>query len=575
MTQKRSVSPSEKIYQNEPISPRQSVPIIPAIIEVDSPFEKEQDKVSVQSVRSRKRSSIFEEIIIPDPSVCRRLLDIISENEHMTKESAHFILSEHQLIRVIAYTFDVVEKQVVLNTEDEGCCDIDKVNILRDSYKICLQKVRKITSILDLGDISSKLMSAANADLHSLDVLIIHDEILFGSTHQNTIGSVQQVENINNQINYINNAPAVDLSEYYTKTEVDGLISDAAIGEVDLSNYYSKSETDSKLDLKADKTELIDAYTKTEDDALLLQKADQSTTYIKTETDSLHDAKADNTDIIDVYTKTENDVLLLLKVDKSDIYSKTETDTLLDAKADKTEIIDAYTKTETDTKLDEKVDKTELDDYDDLTSAQIITDQKQFSIISVSSVSKQSKNDASILLAGGGDMLVSSLVTQPQLQEVRDIASGKSKGYVFAITEEMNTWMDDQENVAKLAIGDNLYIIDKQVMDYWCDGANLRVLENELPDMSNVVTTLGAATGNGNAITDISIDGNTLTPAKNDTFVTTSYDQNIGGQKTLTTTIHSVGIAVQNYDNNSVVCAGGGVKAISDIVSTVDLTDYY
>ncbi|KAA6390509.1 MAG: hypothetical protein EZS28_013961, partial [Streblomastix strix] len=30
-----------------------------------------------------------------------------------------------------------------------------------------------------------------------------------------------------------------------------------------------------------------------------------------------------------------------------------------------------------------------------------------------------------------------------------------------------------------------------------------------------------------------------------------------------------------NYDNNSVVCAGGGVKAISDIVSTVDLTDYY
>ncbi|KAA6368272.1 MAG: hypothetical protein EZS28_036201 [Streblomastix strix] len=189
MTQKRSVSPSEKIYQNEPMSPRQSVPIIPAIVEVGSPFEKEQDKVSVQSVRSRRRSSIFEEIIVPDPSVCRWLLDIISEDEHMTKESAHFILSEHQLIRVVAYTFDVVENQVILNTEDEGCCgkfmhdgtrtlrditinnvniltlDIDKVNLLRDSYKICLQKVRKITSILDLGDISSKLMSAASKGL--------------------------------------------------------------------------------------------------------------------------------------------------------------------------------------------------------------------------------------------------------------------------------------------------------------------------------------------------------------------------------------------------------------------------
>ncbi|KAA6380306.1 MAG: hypothetical protein EZS28_024168 [Streblomastix strix] len=138
------------------MSPRQSVPIIPAIVEVDSPFEKEQDKL---------------------------------EDEHMTKESAHFILSEHKLIRVIAYMFDVVENQVIFNTEDEGCCgkfmhdgtrtlsditinniniltlDIDKVNLLRDSYKICLQKVRKITSILDLGDNSSKLMSAASKGL--------------------------------------------------------------------------------------------------------------------------------------------------------------------------------------------------------------------------------------------------------------------------------------------------------------------------------------------------------------------------------------------------------------------------
>ncbi|KAA6375860.1 MAG: hypothetical protein EZS28_028613 [Streblomastix strix] len=138
------------------MSPRQSVPIIPAIVEVSSPFEKEQDKVSVQSVRSRRRSSIFEEIIVPDPSVCRWLLDIISEDEHMTKESAHFILSEPQLIRVIAYTFDVVENQVVLNTEDEGCCG----KFMHDGTE-----TEKITSILDLGDISSKLMSAASKGL--------------------------------------------------------------------------------------------------------------------------------------------------------------------------------------------------------------------------------------------------------------------------------------------------------------------------------------------------------------------------------------------------------------------------
>ncbi|KAA6376071.1 MAG: hypothetical protein EZS28_028403 [Streblomastix strix] len=466
----------------------------------------------------------------------------------------------------------------------------------------------------------------ADVDFHSLDVLIKHDEILFGSTRQNTIGLVEQVENINNQINNINSAPAVDLSEYYTKTEVDGLISDAAIGDIDLSSYYTKTDTDSKLDLKADKTELIDAYTKTETDGKLdlklniadlidayiktetdgkldlkadktelidaytktetdgkldlkLNIADQIDAYTKTEDDALLDAKADKTELIDAYTKTETDGKLDLKADKTeliDAYTKTETDGKLDLKADKTELIDAYTKTETDGKLDLKADKTELDDYVDLNSVQTIYAYKQFqSPISVFNVSKQGKNDASILLAGGGDMLVSSLVTQPQLQEVRDIASGKSKGYVFATTQEMNTWMEDQKNVAKLTIGDNLYIIDKEVMDYWWDGSNLQMLETEVPDMSNVVTTLGAATGNGNAITSISIDGNTFTPAKNETFVTTSYDQNIGGQKTFTTIIHSVGIAVQSYDNNSVVCAGGGVKAISDIVSTVDLTDYY
>ncbi|KAA6382921.1 MAG: hypothetical protein EZS28_021552 [Streblomastix strix] len=85
--------------------------------------------------------------------------------------------------------------------------------------------------------------------------------------------------------------------------------------------------------------------------------------------------------------------------------------------------------------------------------------------------------------------------------------------------------------------------------------------------MSNVIITLGAATGSGKAITNISIDGIIQTPAKNTSFVTYNYDETITGQKTFNTTIHSVGIMVQSYDNNSVVCAGGGLKAISDITS--------
>ncbi|KAA6381644.1 MAG: hypothetical protein EZS28_022828, partial [Streblomastix strix] len=462
-----------------------------------------------------------------------------------------------------------------------------------------------------------------DADLHSLDVLIKHDEALFGSIRYNSIGLVEQVENINNQINMINNAPAPDVytrpeaneisdikadkSDTYTKTETDTMLDEKAdktqlidsytkqeddallllkANVIDIVDSYSKTEDDTLLDAKADKTytytkteddqllllkanviDIVDSYSKTEDDALLLLKADKTETYTKTEDDELILLKANVADIVDSYSKIEDDALLLLKADKNDTYTKTEDDALLDTKADKTDMIDSYSKIEDDALLLLKANVADLTNYVDLTSAQTITGQKQFGIISVSNISKLSKNDASILLAGGGDMLVSSLVTQPQLQEVRDIATGKSKAYVFSTQGELNDWMAVQDNVAKLAIGDNLYIVDKEVTDYWWDGTDLKVLETELSHMSNVITTLGTATGGGNAITDISIDGNVLTPAKNKNFVDTNYDQSISGQKTFNTTIHSVGIMVQTYDNSSVVCAGGGVRSIADIQS--------
>ncbi|KAA6371158.1 MAG: hypothetical protein EZS28_033314 [Streblomastix strix] len=260
----------------------------------------------------------------------------------------------------------------------------------------------------------------ADADLHTLDVLIKHDEVLFGNIRYNLIGLVEQVENINNQINMINNAPAPDV--------------------------YTRPEANEIFDTKADKTD----------------------TYTKTETDTLLDDKADKSELIDSYSKTEDDALLLLKADKTDTYTKTETDTLLDAMANVVDIIDSYSKTEDDALLQLKANVADLTNYVDLNSIQTIYAYKQFQqLISIFSVSKQGKNDASILLAGGGDMLVSSLVTQPQLQEVRDIATGKSKAYVFSTQGELNDWMAVQDNVAKLVIGDNLYIVDKEVTDYW------------------------------------------------------------------------------------------------------------
>ncbi|KAA6377019.1 MAG: hypothetical protein EZS28_027454, partial [Streblomastix strix] len=537
----------------------------PTIPEVEPQFEREIDPFQQQVIRyerptlsARRRSSIFEETLTPDPSVCRWLLDIVSEEEHMVKESAHFVLSENQLIRVVAYTFDVPESQIQLSIEDEGCCAPEPYN--REEIDEMLDKKLNISDQIDAYS------KTEDDELLALKLNISDQIDAYNKSEADAL--LDEKLNITDQI------------DAYNKTEADALLDDK-LNITDQIDAYTKQEDDALLLLKADKSELIDAYNKIEVDALLNEKlniTDQIDAYTKQEDDALFGEKLNISDQIDAYNKTEADALLDEKLnitDQIDAYNKSEVDALLDDKLNITDQIDAYSKQEDDALLLLKADKSELADYVDLASTQTITGQKQFGIVSVSSISKQNKNDASILLAGGGDMLVSSLVSQPQLQDVRDIASGKSKGYVFSTTDEMNTWMEDQENVAKLAIGDNLYIVDKQVMDYWWDGSNLRALETELPDMSNVMTILGAATGWGNAITDLSFDGNTLIPAKNSSFITTNYDETITGQKTFNTTIHSVGISVQNYDNNSVVCAGGGVKAIQDINARVDFSNYY
>lgn len=72
----------------------------------------------------------------------------------------------------------------------------------------------------------------------------------------------------------ITDATAGDLSNYYTKTEADGLLDTkldvTAYTPTDLSNYYTKSETSGATEIST----------------ALESKADTATTYTKTETDN-------------------------------------------------------------------------------------------------------------------------------------------------------------------------------------------------------------------------------------------------------------------------------------------------
>ncbi|KAA6356559.1 MAG: hypothetical protein EZS28_047913, partial [Streblomastix strix] len=111
--------------------------------------------------------------------------------------------------------------------------------------------------------------------------------------------------------------------ETYSQDETNNLFSNKAnIGvsyTKDTEVSYTKGEDDALLLLKADKTQLKDSYCKTE-------------TYARDE----------------VYTKGETNNLLNSKADTGVSYTKGEDDALLLLKADKTKLIDSYTKGEND-----------------------------------------------------------------------------------------------------------------------------------------------------------------------------------------------------------------------------------
>lgn len=64
--------------------------------------------------------------------------------------------------------------------------------------------------------------------------------------------------------------------------------------------------------------------------------------------------------------------------------------------------------------------------------------------------------------------------TETELAEVNDkaekaqsIAKGRNQAHVFSTTEAMKTWLSDAENKGKYNVGDNLYIVEVDVPDWW------------------------------------------------------------------------------------------------------------
>lgn len=112
-------------------------------------------------------------------------------------------------------------------------------------------------------NIASVVLMKDDMIISTLDILVdIQRDILSGG-----LTSASDINNLTTQIGQI--VPVVIGDDYYTKQEVDDKI--AEIPTFDPTNYYDKSDVDGLL---ADKADADDVYTKAETDNLLADKAD-------------------------------------------------------------------------------------------------------------------------------------------------------------------------------------------------------------------------------------------------------------------------------------------------------------
>ena len=76
-----------------------------------------------------------------------------------------------------------------------------------------------------------------------------------------------------------------------------------------------------------------------------------------------------------------------------------------------------------------------------------------------------------------------SLLTA-ELANALSIAQGKNRSHVFQTEVQLDEWLSNADNVATLKIGDNLYIVELNVPDYWWDGAQKQRLETVKVDLN-------------------------------------------------------------------------------------------
>lgn len=93
--------------------------------------------------------------------------------------------------------------------------------------------------------------------------------------------------------------------------------------------------------------------------------------------------------------------------------------------------------------------------------------------------------DSEVLIAKNGatDAWTVSKEANTKAENAELIAKGRATGYVFDNYSELTNWLSVSSNKEKLVLGDNLYIRDVGVPDYWWDGSAIHPLETQKVDL--------------------------------------------------------------------------------------------
>ena len=223
------------------------------------------------------------------------------------------------------------------------------------TYTVDLTQVNFNGHIIAQGEVSAYGFSSGTTSGDTTINIDIEDNLT--STRSDAALSANQGRLLKQMID----EKEVDLSNYYTKTQVDDLIDNIDVGDVnvDLSNYYTKTEVDEKDNLKLNKSIWDDIFEVNSDGSLKVKV----NLYGDGEISAFGSVTTENDINLDnYYTKNEvNDLIDNIDVGDVDV-----------------DLSNYYTKDQTDTKLNSYATTTALNNHTGSTSSHVSTTDRNY-----------------------------------------------------------------------------------------------------------------------------------------------------------------------------------------------------